>query len=272
VSATIRNVAPGFFWIAGCTELHGIDGEPIHVQGSVFVILGERETMVVDVGLPPRYDRIADDIEEILAGRPLNWIMPTHAEVPHAGNAALLLERFPGSRLVAGVYDYHLYFPEHIEAARVVRPGDEIDLGGGFGVTALEAFIYDVPGTLWVYEKRNKIMFVADAFSYAHSPNSSDDDEDADPTHKPGQCLLFSTEYPEPVTVNQAKFITRASMYYTRFKDVQPALDKLVATFENYPPDYIAPAHGNLIANVDTFVDLIRETHRQVYGEFLVSS
>ncbi|MFB6107263.1 MAG: MBL fold metallo-hydrolase [Haloplanus sp.] len=141
--------------VPGSTALHYVDiglyGVPDY--GSVYVLDAERPA-VVDTGLGTHVDRVVDAIESVGIGRDeLEYVLPTHVHLDHAGGAGFLVEEFPNatvltheigvphlrdpSRLVAGtkaaVGDRwrHYVEPRPVPEDRIegLRGGDAVDLG-----------------------------------------------------------------------------------------------------------------------------------------------
>ena len=254
-----RLLAPGVTWLGDCLKRKEGD-VPVHVHASCYLVEGGRETLMVDTGHPTHWPQVEAELDHLLDGRDLDWVFPTHPELPHAGNLNRLLAKFPQARVTGDVRDYPLYCPEYVERL-VHRPaGSELDLGGR-SIVFLEAPIRDLPSTQWAYESSGRILFVADAFGYTHGGIGGDGDE---PVHLPGECGLLSTELPAPPTVGQTAFLTRAALFWSRYVDVAPHFAKVEALLERYPAELIAPAHGNVISDLDALLPILRAAHRAV--------
>ena len=261
-----RRIADGVFWLGGCLSAYS-DGEEVHYHVSSYLVVGSRATILVDTGDPAHAGLVLAQLEDALAGRTLDYVFPTHPEIPHAGNLPVLLARFPAARVVGDTRDYFLHYPEFDGPQGEGRfephgPGDRIDLGDR-EFRFLPAHIRDLENTLWGYDSGSRTLFVSDGFSFIHDvPSPEDDDE---PVHRPGQCRLLSGEMPEPPSVEQAAYGTGRALYWTKFVDVTSAFEAIERTLAELPTSFIGPAHGNVIDDVDGMLRTSLAAHRRVY-------
>jgi flavorubredoxin len=258
-----RQIAPGINWLGGCVHLVH-QGQEIHSHLSAFLIVGTEKTMLIDTGYPGHWAGVAEQLEQLLDGRPLDWVAPTHPELAHAGNLNRIFERFPGSRAIGRLSDYHLFFPESLDRLESWPTETPIDLGGGYRVTLLEAPIKDLPSTQWAYEESHQVMFVADGFAYFHAPVAGVDE----PTHRPGECRLLSSELGTPPKVEQAAFVTRAALSWAQFIDAAPIRNAVARLVSRYPTSIIAPAHGNVITNATEIEPIIFGAYQMVFDDW----
>ncbi|MEA5455985.1 MBL fold metallo-hydrolase [Sinomonas sp. JGH33] len=261
--AAARRIADGVFWLGGCLSAFSA-GEEVHYHVSSYLVIGSRATLLVDTGDPAHRPLVLDQLERALGGRPLDYVFPTHPEIPHAGNLPALLERFPGARVVGDVRDYALHFPESEGRFDAKRPGDAIDLGGR-EFRFLPAYIRDLENTLWGYDSGARMLFVSDGFSFIHDVPSPDGEDE--PAHRPGQCRLLSSEMPAPPSVEQAAYGTGRALYWTKFVDVSSAFAEIERTLAELPTELIGPAHGNVIDDVDGMLATSLAAHRRVYED-----
>lgn len=257
-----RFLANGTYWLGGCLSASA-EGQEVHYHVSSYLVIGSKATVLVDTGDPAHRDTILEQLENTLGGRALDYVFPTHPEIPHAGNLPVLLERYPSAVVVGDVRDYALHFPEFAGRLRAKTAGEILDLGDR-EFRFLPAHIRDLPNTLWGYDSGAEIMFVSDGFSYIHDiPGPQDDDE---PVHLPGQCRLISSEMPAPPSVEQAAYGTGRALYWTKFVDVSTAFQAIEDTLESCPTKMIGPAHGNVIDDVDGMLRTSLAAHRKVYA------
>lgn len=261
-----REFAPGIHWLGECVSLDVV-GTRAHGYASAFLIVGHDKTLLVDTGMPQGWPTIASSLRRCLGGRPLNFVFPTHPELPHAGNVARILEMYPKAVAVGDVRDYHLYYPDISSRLVALEEGEQIDLGGGYVFSAVEAVIRDLPNTRWGYEASQQVLFVSDGFSYFHEPPAAQALGWDEPTHDAGQCALMSSEFGEPPDVETAAYFAGSNLYWTRHVD--DALE-LFAAFEEltarYPTRYVAPTHSNVVDNIDEVLPVIRRAHQLAFG------
>jgi flavorubredoxin len=260
-----REIAPDLYWIGGCLETDAFEGNLIHIHQNCLLVLGERETLLFETSHPVCWPTLTEQLDRVLGERPLNWIAPSHPEIAHAGNLGRLLRKYPNARAIGDIRDYHLYLPDLTDRFERRLPGDRIDLGGGNGLTILQAPILDAPNTIWAFADRQKVMCTADGFGYSHHPQVDDDAEV--PVHRPGECALYLSELPALPDISQAAFITKAALYWTRFVPIAPFLDGVKALLDKYSPQMLVPTHGNLVDDIDQIMPIIEEAHRLAYEE-----
>jgi flavorubredoxin len=262
-----REVVPGIHWLIGCAQTDVFDGSAVHVHTSCYLIVGSEKAALFDTSQPHNWLGLEQHLDRILLGRTLDYVVPSHPEVAHGGNLARLLGKYPTALGVGDVRDYHMYFPQFTERLMPARPGTVFDLGGGSRLVLVEAPVKDAPNTIWAYEEKQRVLFSSDAFSYTHHPPVGEDMDS--PVHSPGDCDRFSTELASPPSVEQAAFITKAALYWSRFVNIGPFLAQVEDILDRHPARIVAPAHGNVVTDIEGIMPIIREVHRQAYGEML---
>jgi flavorubredoxin len=264
-----RQIADGVFWVGGCLmrdtqgKVVNSDSSQIHVHSAAYLVRGRDRALMFDTGNPEHWASVEPAIDELLKGRTLDWIVPSHPELPHAANLERWLRKFPDSRVIGDVRDYHLYYPRFADRLDEAEPGRSFDLGGGHEFVLVDALIKDLPNTVWGYEATQRVLFVADGFSYTHHPPAW---VAGGAPHQPGECWLTSNELPTAPSIEQAAYITRSALYWTRYVDFEPVfvdIDSLLAT---RPTSIIAPAHGNVIMEPKRLLPLVREAHVLAYA------
>jgi flavorubredoxin len=255
-----RTIAPGVEWLGDCL-ISELKGSPIHIHHSIYLIHGGDQVLMIDTGRPTAFEAMVPEVERILDGRKLDWILPTHPEVNHAANFERWMKRYPEARLVGDLRDFHLFYPEY-EDRFVRRPvGSNLDLGRGYRIQFHEAPLKDLPSTQWFFEESQRIMFVADGFAYSHGHLDSPDGEGEAATHAPGECGLFAHELDHEVTDDQVAFIIRSALYWTRFVDLGQLFERVKEQLHQAGAKMIAPAHGNVIADLDAVMPRMEAAH-----------
>jgi hypothetical protein len=259
-----RAIAPNVFWLGGCLAVEMV-GREVHGHSSAFLVRGASRSLLVDTGSPQDWPQVSDALDQYLEGRPLDYVVPTHPELPHAGNLPRLLEKYPAAVAIGDVRDYHCYYPAYRDRLRSCEAGTEIDLGGGMVFTVLAAVIRDLPNTVWGYESSQQVLFVADGMSHTHHPELDDDEA----LHLPGECGLLTSEIGQPPTLDQAAFFAGRALYWSRFVDNSAALfEQFRLLLEEFPTRIIAPGHGNVIDDLESVLPIIERSHRDAFAEF----
>jgi flavorubredoxin len=227
-------LADDVWWLGECLEIEH-EGRPIHAYSSLYLVAGERASLLVDTGHPKDWPEIERQLDVLhREGVPaVAYVFPTHAEVPHAANLGRLLARYPDAVAVGDIRDYHLFFPEVETRLVPMRAGEEIDLGGR-RFLLLEAVIRDLVTSLWGYDAASRTLFPGDGFAYMHH-------------HQAGECWRSAEELPElPIPALTALFNAYA-LYWTRFTDIEPSIAALDALLARHPTAVIASGHGSPI-------------------------
>jgi flavorubredoxin len=260
-----REIAPGIHWLGGC--LQTISGGPgVHYHVSTYLVVGDRASLLVDTGDPIHWEQIDAALPDLLRDAPLDYVFPTHPELPHAGNLPRLHERYPDISVVGDVRDFHIHYPELTPNLVTYRAGDRIDLGGRT-IEFVPALVRDLPNSLWAVETATGTLFVSDGFAYIHGCPDEIDDE-TPPPHEPGQCQLTSVELEAldiGPTVEQAAYGTARSLYWTRFVDLTSTFDEIETLVADHSVEIVAPAHGNVITDVARLMPIMLEAHRLTY-------
>jgi flavorubredoxin len=244
IQASAREVAPGLHWIGGCLAIH-YKGTIIHSYLSPYLIIGTEHTLMVDTGAAGQWEVVGPRVAEVLGDRQLDYVFPTHPELPHIGSLNRVLEAHPSCRVVGDVRDQHLFFPDHVDRLVPMGVGDAIDLGDRRFVF-VEAIIRDLCTTLWGFDEGSRALFVADGFGFYH-------------VHEPTQCGQIAEELPGEITVDQATFLNDAALFWVRYTDLRPILTRVDALVAELEPRIIAPAHGAVITDVDTTFTFLRD-------------
>jgi hypothetical protein len=259
-----REIAPGIFWLGDCNS-SSIAGGTFHIHTGIYLLVGSDRTLLIDTGYASAWHRkMKKQVETVLKERPLDFVMPTHPEIPHSSALPHILSTYPAAKVIGDISDYHLYFPQLEDRLIGKKPGEELDLGG-LSVRFIEATIRDLPNTMWIYEKTQKVMFVSDAFSYAHDIVELEPQDEV--MHRPGHCAMTSSELPGKVNVQKASYIVRAALHWTRFVDPNFLFNNIEDTLRKYPTNIIAPAHGNVIDDINNVWPVVREIHQLAYIE-----
>lgn len=264
-----REFTPGIHWLVHCLETDAFTGSTIHLHTSAWLVLGGDRTVLIDTSQPANWARLQRQLDRLLAGRPLDFVMPSHPEIAHCGNVGRLMRRYPEAVLVGDTRDYHMYFPSEV-AGRMRRfhPDDRLDLGGGYVLRFVDALIKDGVNTLWAYEESQQVLFSIDSFGYAHLPPPPGEDVDF-MVHPPTDCGLLIGELDGPPNVEQAAFATRAPLFWTRYVEFTPFLDELMHVLERHPVRFVAPSHGNVVDDVDLILPIVAAAPRVAFREVL---
>ena len=245
-----REIAPGVFWLIGCLSVPKGEDERIHSHVSAYLVLGDARVALIDTGYPAMWPQFERELDALLGDRAIDYLIPTHPELPHSGNLPLLLRKFPEAEVHCDTRDHAVYFGAPPERLHARRPGDRLDLGGHC-LSFVDAVIRDLPASLWLYEESTKTLFVADGFSFSHE-------------HEAGQCQMTSDELPFEPAEEQIGFVSERALFWTTYADLDRMFDRLDDVLEEYDPGVIAPAHGSVISNPADIIPKVKDGMRGV--------
>lgn len=267
-----REIAPGIHWLGWCLPSDAVvPGETVHLPAHCFLVVGGERALLFDTCQPENWSAQERQLDAVLGDRPLDYVMPSHQEIGHAANTERLLRKYPGAVITGDVRDYHLYIADAAERSRPALRGSAIDLGGGYRIRVLDAPVKDHPATVWAYEEREQVLFCADAFGFVHSPRlrgARTADVEVPGMHSPGECALLTSELGAlgtPPTPEDVAFATRGALYWSRYADVGPFLERVRQLLDTHPVRLLAPSHGNVIDDIETVVPVIEEAYRLPY-------
>jgi len=206
------------------------EGEELHLSQNAYLIRDE-ETLLFDTLTPVGKEAVVEQLETLLDGRPLDYLVISHPEANHAGNTGAILEAFPEATLVAPAQGSHHDLFGLGEDDLLVEDGDRIDLGERT-VEFVDPLFYDHGMTTWMRETTSDTLFTVDFLGFEHVP---------------GECLQFTDELETPVTASRLERFNSFAFTWLRYVDTDEtdaALDEMV---EDIDPAMIAPAHGQVI-------------------------
>lgn len=264
-----REIAPGIWWLGVCVvtrdERYGVS-EPLHIYLSNYLVVGDEQTIIFDCGEPSGWPALDRQLDQVLGDRPLDWILPSHPELPHAANTSRLLEKYPDAKIIGDISDWHLFLPDQLH--RLVRrfPGQTLDLGGPHRIKFLPAPIRDLPNSMWAYETHERVMFVSDAFSFGHGHFAHPDIDDEYDPHLSGECGLMTGEAPGGIerAREQTAVVLRAALPWLKYCDPTEIFADLEHLLAENPARLIGPAHGHVVSNPREDVSILREEYEVV--------
>ena len=242
--------APGRDRARGAGERRGLvpARERAYVPQNAYLLTGER-TLLWDTLSPASGHILLPALEELLEGRPLDYLALSHPDVPHAGNTMQVLRRYPDCRLVApATGETHALY--HLDDAMKVGPDDEIDLGG-LRVRFPEATFLDAAIHTWMSEETTRTLFTVDWMGFPHQS---------------GESLRRTDEIDTEVDVGRLEEFHSRVMFWFQYvvpEKVTAATDALAVQFAGYG---LAPAHGLPIPGEDAapYYELMNEVVRRV--------
>lgn len=231
-----RELVPGLNWMGSCLPVP-YRGDVLHSCTSTYLVSGDDASLLVDPGITGAPEILEDQLEQALASLPpLRYVFLSHQETPHAGGVGRLLERYPDATAIGDVRDYHLFFPHLADRFRHMAVGDGVELGDN-RFTVVEGVIKDLPTTRWGFASRQRALFAADGYAYAHH-------------HEQGQCAHTAEEVPDLDPTDLAGVFYQYALPWILLTDMAPYVRRLEALLRTLDVRIIAPVHGLPVTDV----------------------
>lgn len=153
---------------------------PYGVSYNSYLIVDEKVALLDTVDLTYS-DLFISQMESVLNGRPVDYLVIHHMEPDHAGSIRLLKTRYPQLKLVGNKKTFDFlkgYFDLDADLVPVAE-GDSLSLGKN-QLTFYMAPMVHWPEVMVSYESTNQILFSADAFGTFGALNGSCFDDELD--------------------------------------------------------------------------------------------
>ncbi|WP_461812586.1 FprA family A-type flavoprotein [Faecalimonas sp.] len=139
---------------------------PNGVSYNSYVILDEKVTVMDTVDARATEEWLAN-LENVLDGRLVDYLVVSHMEPDHAANIQRLIEKYPNMQVVGNMKTFNMisqFFTVNLEGRKVVvKEGDTLNIGSH----TLQFFMAPMvhwPEVMVTYEQSEKILFSADGF------------------------------------------------------------------------------------------------------------
>lgn len=166
----VREVTDGLYWIGAndhrLTLFENIHPIPEGVSYNSYVSLGEK-TILFDTVDWDACRQMLENLEYVLDGRDLDYIVVNHWEPDHAASLQEVLDRYPDAKVIGNLKGFQLaeQFGFHIDESRkiTVNEGDVIE-AGDHKLTFLFMPMVHWPEAMVTLDLSNGALFSADAF------------------------------------------------------------------------------------------------------------
>ena len=165
-----RKVTNNIYWVGGNDRrlalFENLFPIPRGVSYNSYVIVDEK-TAVMDTVDSSITRQFLENVEHVLAGRTLDYLIVNHMEPDHCSTIADLVLRYPEMKIVGNTKTIQLigqFYDFDLEGRTVVvKEMDELSLGS-HKLTFVNAPMVHWPEVMMTYESSEKILFSADAF------------------------------------------------------------------------------------------------------------
>lgn len=182
----VREISPQIYWIGGndrrLEQFENLFPLANGVSYNSWLILDEK-TAIIDTVDDAVTDQYLENIEHLMKGRELDYLIINHMEPDHCGNIENLIRRYPNVKVVGNKKSFQLfnqfYNMDITDNQMLAGEGDEISLGN-HNLQFITAPMVHWPEVMMNYETTKGILFSADAFGTfgALAGNLFDDEVD----------------------------------------------------------------------------------------------
>lgn len=136
------------------------------VSYNSYVILDEKVTLMDTVDQRATKEWL-ENLDAVLEGRTIDYLVVSHMEPDHAANAKTLIDKFPNMKIVGNAKTFAMmsqFFDVDLTGRSVVvKEGDTLNLGA-HTLQFIMAPMVHWPEVMVTYEQSEKILFSADGF------------------------------------------------------------------------------------------------------------
>lgn len=202
----------------------------IHTVWNAYLLDGE-ETLLFDT-LPPIFEsEVFEEVDAVLDGRDLDYLVASHPEASHVGNTRALVDAFPSVTVLAperGSEEAELYY---LGDADLVEPGDTLDLGGP-DVEFIEPLFPDHNMTIWMHDRASNTLFTVDWLAKFITESNRG---------------TFVDELDHDLTPERFVELGSAIFPWFEYADVEVTDRAIEAFVSRFDDPAVAPAHGHVI-------------------------
>lgn len=167
---SVRKVTDDLYWVGAndhrLSLFENIHPIPKGVSYNSYLLLG-KETVLFDTIDWSSCRQLLENIEHLLAGRPLDVLVINHMEPDHGASLEELLIRYPAAKIISTPKAFMLMrqFGYHVDGHELVEVSDGDSLTvGGHNLVFISAPMVHWPEAMVTLDTTNGALFSADAF------------------------------------------------------------------------------------------------------------
>ncbi len=166
----VREVTENLYWVGAndhrLTLFENIHPIPRGVSYNAYLLLDEK-TVLVDTVDWSACRQLLQNLDYLLEGRPLDYLLINHMEPDHGASIEEILLRWPDVKIISTEKAFLLMrqFGFHVDSHEciTVKEGDTFSFGG-HTVTFVAAPMVHWPEAMVTFDTTNGVLFSADAF------------------------------------------------------------------------------------------------------------
>ena len=166
----VRSVTEDLYWVgANDHRLHlfeNIHPIPYGVSYNAYLLM-DKETVLFDTVDWSACRQLMENLDHVLDGRPLDWLVVNHMEPDHGASVEQILLRYPKVKVISTEKSFMLrrQFGFHPDAHECITVAEgDTHCFGSHTVTFVEAPMVHWPEAMVTFDTTNGVLFSADAF------------------------------------------------------------------------------------------------------------
>ena len=227
-------------------------GDSTHtaVHVSVFLVRSAEGWIIIDSGSFHHRDRILARIGRTLGRDPIRALILSHSDYPHSANIGPLRRRWGDFEIVASCGSAEI---QGLPYATRVPIGGSLSLANRT-FRFLDPPLADRSHTSWIYDERDRILFVADGFGSYHSLEHVD---------------RTSLDFSEGIARTAILDFHRDTLPWLRYADPKLMAQAFDSLFDQNPVEWVAPIHGHPIhhTSIGGYLGHLNDSIGQIVAE-----
>ena len=166
----VKTIGENLYWVGGCDRrlslFENVFPIPRGVSYNAYLLLDEK-TVLLDTVDRSISDLFFENVEHVLAGRPLDYVVVNHMEPDHCATLSELLRRHPETTVVGNAKTFPMvcqfFGPDLCRNAMTVAEGDTL-VTGAHTLRFLMMPMVHWPEAMATFDETSGTLFSADAF------------------------------------------------------------------------------------------------------------
>lgn len=240
---------------------------PYGVSYNSFLIDDEKVALIdtVDVG---KVESFLKNIDAVLKGRKIDYLIINHMEPDHGGSIRFILERYPDIQIVGNKKTFGMidgYFELQVNQI-LVKEGDTLNLGE-HELTFYMAPMVHWPEVMTTYESKEGMLFSADAFGTYGTLNGGVIDSELNLDHFWGEMQRYYAnivgKYGNPVqkAIQKLSGLTINYICSTHGPVWHEEIDKVIGIYDRLSKyeseEGVVIAYGSMYGNTEDMAEVV---------------
>lgn len=166
----VRKIKDDTYWVGGSDRrlalFENVYPIPEGISYNAYLVMDEK-TVLIDAVDKAIEGLFFENVEHVLAGRPLDYLIVNHMEPDHGAAIGNLFKRYPHMKIVTNSKSINMirqFFTFDIDAhSMVVKEGDTLETGRHSFAFVMAPMVH-WPETMVTYDTTDRVLYSGDAF------------------------------------------------------------------------------------------------------------